>query len=50
MMTIKTVIQKLIQLRETNKSQDLVNDINYLKTLQSEPFKILMIEKYNLKN
>ena len=47
-MTIKTTIQKMNQLRADNKSEDLRNDILYLKIKNVDWFKDVMIEKYNL--
>tara|TARA_R110000850_G_C9903842_1_gene460027 strand:+ start:471 stop:749 length:279 start_codon:yes stop_codon:yes gene_type:complete len=47
-MTIKTVIQKLAQLRETDKSIDLSNDYFRLKTIPNETLKNHLIKKYKL--
>ena len=47
-MTIKTVIQKLAQLREIDKSIDLSNDYFRLKTIPNETLKNHLIKKYKL--
>ena len=47
-MTIKTTIQKMQQLRGSEKCSDLANDCLFLKAKKSEMVKNQMIEKYNL--
>ena len=47
-MTIKTVIQKLAQLREADKSEKLKNNYLCLKITMNETLKNYLIKKYKL--